>query len=75
MKPKIVSWNVCGLDKINKRLRIRNLLREWKVDTVCLQETKLKMIDRRIVRSLWSGSHVDWLFLTSKGASGGVVVM
>ncbi|KAG6638248.1 hypothetical protein CIPAW_10G022700 [Carya illinoinensis] len=75
MKPKIVSWNVRGLNEINKRLRIRNMLREWKVDIVCLQETKLKTIDRRIVRSLWSGVHVDWAYLASNGASGGVLVL
>ncbi|KAG6659987.1 hypothetical protein CIPAW_03G074300 [Carya illinoinensis] len=75
MKPKIVSWNVRGLNEATKRLRIRNLLRGWKVDIVCLQETKMKLIDRRIVRSLWSGVHVDWVYLASNGASGEVVVM
>ncbi|KAG6667876.1 hypothetical protein CIPAW_01G131400 [Carya illinoinensis] len=75
MKPKTVSWNVCGLNEIIKRLRIRNLLREWKANIVCLQQTKLKMINRRIVWSLWSGIHEDWVFLASNGASGGVVVM
>ncbi|KAG2698544.1 hypothetical protein I3760_07G155600 [Carya illinoinensis] len=75
MKPKIVSWNICWLNEANKRLRVRDLLQEWKADIVCLQETKLKLIDRKIVRSLWRGSHVDWSFLASNGASGGVVVM
>lgn len=75
MKSKIMSWNVRGLNEINKRLQIRNVLREWKADIVCLQETKLKMIKRRIIRSLWSGILVDWVFLTSNGAAGGVVVM
>ncbi|KAG2695986.1 hypothetical protein I3760_07G037600 [Carya illinoinensis] len=75
MKPKIVYWNVRGLNELNKRLRIRNMLREWKVDIVCLQETKLKTIDRRIVRSLWSGVHVDWAYLASNGVSGGVLVL
>ncbi|KAG6633159.1 hypothetical protein CIPAW_12G029100 [Carya illinoinensis] len=75
MKPKIISWNVRGLNDINKRLRIRNMLREWKADIVCLQETKLKMIDRRLVRSLWSRVHIDWAFLASNGASRGVIVM
>ncbi|KAG6668612.1 hypothetical protein CIPAW_01G183000 [Carya illinoinensis] len=75
MKPKIVSWNVCGLNEINKRLRIRNLLREWKANIVCLQETKLKMINMKIVKSLWSGIHVDWVCLASNGVLGGIVVM
>ncbi|KAG6646425.1 hypothetical protein CIPAW_07G008100 [Carya illinoinensis] len=75
MKPKTVTWNVRGLNDVDKRLRIRNMIREWKVDIVCLQETKLNYIDRGIVRSLWSGVHVDWAYLASNGASGGIVVL
>ncbi|KAF5469057.1 hypothetical protein F2P56_013157 [Juglans regia] len=75
MKPKIVSWNVCGLNEVEKHLRIQHLLREWKVDIVCLQETKLKLIIRKIVRSIWSSNYVDWVYLPASGASGGVVVM
>jgi exonuclease III len=41
MKPSIISWNVRGLNEIGKRMKVRNLLRQWKVDIVCLQETKL----------------------------------
>jgi hypothetical protein len=32
MKPRILSWNVRGLNKKSKCIRISNLLREWKVD-------------------------------------------
>jgi hypothetical protein len=36
MKPKIVSWNVRGLNDEEKRLRIRGLLRDLKANIVCL---------------------------------------
>lgn len=75
MKPKILSWNVRGINDVNKRLRIRSLLRSWKVDIVCLQETKLCGVDRHIIRSLWGCSFVGWCYLPSSGASGGVLVM
>jgi exonuclease III len=52
MKHKIVSWNVRGLNKEKKRLRVRRLLRQWKVDIVCLQETKLEMVTHGLVQSL-----------------------
>jgi hypothetical protein len=35
MKHKIISWNVRDLNERDKRLRISNLLRLWKVDIVC----------------------------------------
>ncbi|KAG6652322.1 hypothetical protein CIPAW_06G176400 [Carya illinoinensis] len=75
MKPKIVSWNVQGLNDANKCLRIKNLLHEWRANIVCLQETKLKYITRRIVRSIWSCPYVDWAYLASNGVSRGVLVI
>ena len=58
-----------------KRLQIRNLLHAWRPDIVCLQETKLEWITRGIVRSIWSCPYVDWLYLGSEGAFGGIVLM
>ena len=75
MNLKLLSWNVRGLNEVDKRLQIRNLLRSWMADIVCLQETKLEWITRGIVRSLWSCPYVDWLYLGSDGASGGILLM
>lgn len=52
MKPKILSWNVRGLNEVNKRLQIRSLIQSWQVNIVCLQEMKLDFIDRNIIRRL-----------------------
>jgi exonuclease III len=75
MKPRIISWNVRRLNKREKCLRVSNLLRNWKVDIVCLQETKLKGMSRNIVRSSWGQSHVYWCCLDSNGALGGILIM
>ena len=42
MKIKMILWNVRGLNDPKKRLVVKNLLREWKCDVVCLQETKIE---------------------------------
>ena len=42
---------------------------------VCLQESKLGLINRAVIRSLWGGQHVDWSYLGSCGASRGVLLM
>uniref|UniRef100_A0A2N9IM54 non-specific serine/threonine protein kinase n=1 Tax=Fagus sylvatica TaxID=28930 RepID=A0A2N9IM54_FAGSY len=68
---RIISWNVRGLNNPQKRERVKYWLRHWKGDIVCLQETKLDFLDRRIVRSLWSNPYVDWEFLEAVGTSGG----
>ena len=75
MNVKIISWNVRGLNEQDKRLRVRNLIRRWGLDVVCFQETKMGLINRAVSRSLWGGQHVDWSYLGSCGAFGGVLVM
>jgi len=56
-----MSWNVRGMNDTKKRFQIRGLLREWKTDIMCLQETKMQVISREVVRSVWGCVHVDWL--------------
>ncbi|XP_030936692.1 uncharacterized protein LOC115961945 [Quercus lobata] len=75
MNLKIISWNVRGLNDRDKRLRVRNLVRNWRPDVICLQETKMELITRAVIRSLWGDQHVDWSYLGSCGASGGVLLM
>jgi exonuclease III len=58
-----------------KRSQIKNALKLWKGEVICLQETKLENIGRSVVRSLWSNRFADWKYLESEGASGGVLIM
>ena len=46
MNLKILSWNVRSLNDRRKHSIVKNLLRGWKCDVICLQETKLTGIDR-----------------------------
>ena len=75
MNCNILSWNVRGLNCPDKRLMVRNLLCQWRVDIVCLQETKLEYISRKDVFSLWGCRYVDWCYVAAYGAAGGILVM
>jgi hypothetical protein len=75
MKLRILSWNVRGLNNPHKCDRVKFWLRQWKCDIVCLQETKLEFLDRRIIRSLWGNPYVDWEFLEAVGTAGGVLLL
>jgi exonuclease III len=75
MTPKILMWNVKGLNAIEKRLEIRGLLRDWKADIVCFVETKMAIISREVVWGLWGCYHVDWCYSGANGASGGILLM
>ncbi|KAL4614544.1 hypothetical protein ACB092_07G061100, partial [Castanea dentata] len=72
---KIISWNVRGLNGKEKRLKVRNFLCSWRADIVYLQETKLEWVTRGLVRSIWSCPFIDWLYLGSEGASGGILLL
>jgi hypothetical protein len=52
MKPKIISWNVKGLNEGDKRMRVRNLLRHWKVDIVAYNPTS----KIRLWNDVWCGN-------------------
>ena len=53
MQIKMITWNVRGLNDPKKGEILKNWLREWKVDVVCLQETKLEKVDWSMICSLW----------------------
>jgi len=64
-----------GLNEPEKRTKIRRLLREWNANIVCLQETKMEVISREVVCSVWGCIRMVWVYLGSRGASGGILLM
>ena len=71
MNLKLLSWNVRGLNNPQKRYTVKNLLKEWKCDVVCFQETKLDYVNLAVVKSLWSSPFVDWKALDAIHTAGG----
>ncbi len=64
-----------GLNDREKRLKIKNLIKLWRADVICLQETKMEVLSRSLVKSLWGWHYVDWAYLGSVGAFGGILVL
>ena len=52
-----------------------NLLKEWKCDIVCFQETKLASLNSSVVRSLWGSQFLDWAVLDAVNTAGGVLLV
>ena len=63
------------MNEWDKRLQVRNLIRNLRPNIVFLQETKLELITKAVIHSLWGGQHVDWSYLSSCGASERVLLM
>ena len=72
MSLRLLSWNVRGLNNPQKREVCKNLLKKWKCDIVCFQETKLPSYNSLVVRSLWRSPFLDWVVLDAVNTAGGV---
>lgn len=70
---KILSWNVRGLGRVDRRSSVKELLRLKRVDMVLLQETKRSSIDVSVVRSLWPIDSLEFMVVDMDGSSGGLL--
>jgi len=70
---KVMSYNVRGLGGVEKRSEVCRLVREKVPFVLCIQESKLAMVDDILVTSLWGNSERAFSFQPSIGASGGLL--
>ncbi|XP_028085946.1 uncharacterized protein LOC114286917 [Camellia sinensis] len=70
---KILSWNVRGLGRADRRQRIKEFLSQKYVDMVLLQETKRSCMDESGVRSLWPIDSVEFMEVGADGSAGGLL--
>jgi len=69
----IATFNIRGLGGAIKRRKIKDLVRNNKVDFLAIQETKKEVISQSLCNSLWGGEDCDWAYLPSEGNSGGIL--
>lgn len=50
---KIISYNIRGLGRWEKKREIQKLVRQRSPSVVCIQETKLIVVDDVVCKSLW----------------------
>jgi exonuclease III len=71
----IILWNVRGLGRYEKRSEVRQLVKEKHLFILCIQETKMALVDAFICKSLWGEDTVDYSYQPSTGASGDLITM
>lgn len=72
---KMITYNVRGLGGFEKRNEVRRLVYEKQPYVLCVQETKLPVVDAAVVTALWGGSNYGYSFQPSMRASGGLVTV
>ena len=68
-----LSWNARGLGLPHKRSLLRDYLMFHKIDILGIQETKKESFSSRILKNL-SPHITSWLYKSSVGSSGGILV-
>ncbi|KAL7177287.1 hypothetical protein ACSBR2_030606 [Camellia fascicularis] len=72
---KVLSWNVRGLGKPEKRRHLKNLIKEKRVDMVLIQETKKSSFDEIFVRSIWPEDDLGYIGVDAVGSAGGLLCL
>jgi exonuclease III len=68
---KILVWNVRGLNSSARQDAVRTLVEASRADIVCLQETKMADVTRRVLLSMLGTDFSCTLELRANGTSGG----
>ena len=74
MKLRILSWNVRGGNDGAKRKVLKAFIKMQRANVVCLQETKLKEVSNRMIRSLGVGRFLEWVAIKAEGAFEGILI-
>ncbi|XP_028107655.1 uncharacterized protein LOC114306583 [Camellia sinensis] len=70
---KMLSWNIRGVEKPEKKRQIKKLLFDRKINMVLLQETKLSSISEVEVRRLWHRDRFEYMSVEAEGRAGGLL--
>ncbi|GMJ00569.1 hypothetical protein HRI_003726100 [Hibiscus trionum] len=73
-KAIFVSWNIMGLGRAEKRVAVRNLVVKSDTKFLFLQESKLRMVDEKLIRKIGGiRRQFDFRFSPAEGAAGGLI--
>lgn len=72
---KIICWNVRGLNSRARRDAVRDIVCDSHASIVCLQETKLQLVDDSIIREMLGPCFTaNYFVLPASGTRGGMIL-
>jgi exonuclease III len=75
MQYKMLSWNARGMNNAVRQEVIKQLMTIYNPDLVCLQETKLSVINPSVVRNALGSLYANsFVYLLADGTKGGILI-
>ncbi|GMJ07987.1 hypothetical protein HRI_004467900 [Hibiscus trionum] len=75
MDLSILSWNIRGVRRSEKRRALKSLICKVRPCIVFLQECKLEKISDFEIRKLWGCANMEFEYAPAVGSSGGILCM
>jgi hypothetical protein len=72
---KILFYNVRGLGGFEKKSEVKRQVNDKKPFVLCIQESKMSVINDSLIKAIWGCSTVGYSFQPSIGASGGMLTI
>lgn len=71
----LLNWNVRGLNNTSRRDVVRDMVKSTRATAVCLQETKLQVIDDAVIRETLGQQFVEnYSYMPANGTRGGILI-
>lgn len=70
----VLIWNVCGLNRKDRRNSVRDVILSSKAEIVCLQETKVSDMSQRLFLSVFGSAFDKFIALPAVGTCGRVMI-
>ncbi|KAL7208370.1 hypothetical protein ACSBR1_030177 [Camellia fascicularis] len=70
---KILTWNVRGLKRKEKRSKIKRMLKDRGIDIVLFQETKKASMSEKEIKELWARDSMQYMTVDVEGSAGGLL--
>jgi exonuclease III len=69
----ILIWNVCGLNSCVHRIVVADMVAQEHISLVCIQESKLSVLNDSLVMSICGGDF-EYCYVLADGTRGGTMV-
>ncbi|XP_028067566.1 uncharacterized protein LOC114270309 [Camellia sinensis] len=70
---KLLTWNVRGLGRKEKRSKIKRLLKDRGIDIALFQETKKASMSEMEIKEMWARDRMEYMIVDAEGSAGALL--